>query len=290
MTLSRQELARQALRRSIEVRRAAKLDINRAIDPFDLCDRLGIKVRFVEVSMEGLYKKGKTPRILLSSLRPLVRRVFNCGHEVGHWAFGHGTRLDSLIEGCSRDEFHPDEFLVDTFSGFLLMPPLGVRKAFARRGWKPETATPDQFYTVACSFGVGYDTLIEHCAYSLGMLSRARAEIVGKESPKQIRERILGRATPEPLVVVDTLWELPTIDVEVGTLISLPATVQVEGDLLEEQSLTTMEGRLFRATGTGIGRIVDSARSWAAFVRVTRFQFAGLCSNRHLEDPDHDDE
>jgi Zn-dependent peptidase ImmA (M78 family) len=287
MTLSRRDLAQRALQRSIEVRRQAKVGINGAVDPFELCARLGVKVQFVDVSMEGFYRPGRKPRILLSALRPLVRRVYNCGHELGHWAFGHGSTLDALLEGCARD-FQPEEFLVDTFAGFLLMPPHGVRRAFVRRGWKPATATPEQLYTIACAFGVGYETFLEHCARSLEMLPMQRLEMLLKQPVRKVRESVLARSTPEPLVIVDAFWELPTVDVEIGTLVLLPEGCAVDGAQLELVPHAT--GRLYRATMTGIGRIEDPHRPWAAFVRVTRFQYVGFSTNRHLEDDDHDDD
>jgi len=286
-TISRRDLARRALQRSIEVRRKATVGVNAAIDPFDLSERLGVKVQFVDVSMEGFYKPGRRPRILLSALRPLVRRVYNCGHELGHWAFGHASTLDALLEGCERD-FQPEEFLADTFAGFLLMPPLGVKRAFVRRGWKPETATSEQFYSVACSFGVGYETLIEHCARSLEILPMHRAVVLLKQPVRKIRDSLLARPAPEPLVVIDSFWELRTVDIEIGTLVLLPEGCRLEGSQLEPVSHST--GRLYRARATGIGRIEDPQRAWAAFVRVTRFQFVGFSTNRHLENDEHDDE
>src|SRR5438874_13211824 len=106
--------------------------------------------------MEGTYLKSDPPRILISALRPLFRRVFNCAHELGHHVFGHGSTIDELQEdGQEKPAFEPNEFLVNAFAGFLLMPPLAVRRAFTLRGWRPETATPEQCFIVACSLGVG---------------------------------------------------------------------------------------------------------------------------------------
>jgi hypothetical protein len=78
------------------------------------------------------------------------------------------------------------------------------------------------------------------------------------------------------------------VDVEIGTLVLLPEGCVVEGSQLE--SVPHATGRLYRATATGIGRIEDSKRPWAAFVRVTRFQYVGFSTNRHLENDDDDDE
>ena len=50
----RQSLARSALRKSIEVRRACGLDLESPICIWGVCDQLGLTVRFVELSFEGM--------------------------------------------------------------------------------------------------------------------------------------------------------------------------------------------------------------------------------------------
>src|SRR5690606_23634540 len=132
-------------------------------------------------------------------------RAFSCAHELGHHVFGHGSSIDDMIGSYTdrkRVSFEPAEFLADTFAGFLLMPTLGIRNAFARRGWQASQATPEQIFVVACAFGVGYETLIAHMTFSLGMINRERATILSRASPKSIRQRILGRCETEPLIIV----------------------------------------------------------------------------------------
>ena len=97
----------------------------------------------------------------------------------------------------------PKEFLADTFAGFTLMPTMGLRRAFATRGWKPETATAAQMFTIACDFGVGYGTLLTHLSAGVNMISRARAAALQRVTPKALRADILGALTPEPLIVAD---------------------------------------------------------------------------------------
>src|SRR5262245_48455737 len=129
MTTNRRALAQQAMLKSIEVRTAAGRDLKGPICVYALCDDLGVKVRFVDINMEGMYRGGERPNILLSALRPLPRRVFTCAHELGHHVFGHGSTIDMLVEEAEQDGvFKPREFLVDTFGGFLLMPTVGVRR------------------------------------------------------------------------------------------------------------------------------------------------------------------
>lgn len=96
--------------KSIEVQKEAGLALNSPICIYDLCDRLNVTVRFVDISMEGTYYKGENPRILLSALRPLPRRNFTCAHELGHHVFGHGSTIDDLIEDSEKPKalgLHP---------------------------------------------------------------------------------------------------------------------------------------------------------------------------------------
>jgi Zn-dependent peptidase ImmA (M78 family) len=280
----RQELAQQAMLKSINVRTQAGLDLKSPICIYGLCDKLKVKVRFVDISMEGIYLKGEEPQILLSALRPLTRRNFTCGHELGHHVFEHSSTVDELIENSEKAKnFYPEEFLVDTFAGFLLMPTLGIRKAFASRGWDAASATPLQIFTIACSFGVGYKTLIDHMTYTLSMINRTKAASLLKSTPKSIRQDILGRSSAEPLIIADAHWSLPTLDAEVGSQLLLPSTGEATNDTITIQE-NHPKGRLFRANRPGIVRVFCRDTEWAVFVRVSRYQFVGLSKYRHLEE------
>ena len=295
MTVDFRELAERAMLTAIDVRETWKRDDEGPIDVYSLCHDMSVMVRFVAIpSMEGLYGRGKdgTGVILLPSQRPLPRRAFSCGHELGHHVFGHGSSIDQMI-GMYTDRtgssFDPNEFLVDTFAGFLLMPTLGVRSAFTRRGWKPAEATPEQVFAIACSFGVGYETLIAHMTFSLRMLTRNRAKLLSKDSPKSIRERILGRVCADPMVIVDKEWAMPTVDVEVGTLLLLPINANTDGvGLVIEESRA--EGQLVRASRPGITRVVVPGTSLAMFVRTAKKEFVGLAQYRHLECEEGDED
>ncbi|MDJ0616015.1 MAG: ImmA/IrrE family metallo-endopeptidase [Calothrix sp. MO_192.B10] len=280
----RQALAQKAMHKSIDVRKQAGLDLKSPICIYGLCDKLKVKVRFVDISMEGIYLKGEEPLILLSALRPLTRRNFTCGHELGHHVFGHSSTADELIEDSDKPKaFNPEEFLVDCFAGFLLMPTLGVRKAFVSRGWDAASATPLQIFTIACSFGVGYKTLIDHMTYTLKMISRTKAASLLKSTPKSIRKEVLGYSSAEPLIIADVHWSMPTLDAEVGSLLLLPSTAQATNDIITIQD-NHPQGCLFRANRPGIVRVFCRDSEWAVFVRVSRYQFVGLSKYRHLEE------
>ena len=283
----KQTLAQKAMCKSIDVRRQTGFDLKSPICIYGLCDQLNVGVRFVEISsMEGMYCKEEKPVILLSGLRPFPRRTFTCAHELGHHIFGHGSRVDELIEDSEKSQaFNPDEFLVNSFAAFLLMPTLGLRKAFVDRGWDVACATPIQIFTIACNFGVGYETLINHMTYTLTMLERTQAASLLKVKPKTIRQQILGYLSSEPLIIADEHWSIPTIDAEVGSQLLLPSTAEAANHTITIQA-EHLNGRLFRANRPGIVRVYCRNTNWAVFVRVSRHQFVGLSQYRHLEEPE----
>ena len=288
---SRRALATQSMQAAAATRAKANLDQAGPICIYGLCETLGIVVRFNNFNMEGMYQRGLPPRIHLSARRPLPRRTYNCAHELGHHVFGHGSSIDELREDAKAQPWEdPKEFLADTFAGFILMPIIGLRRAFSVRSWTLETATPAQILTVACEFGVGYATLLTHLSASVNILSRGRAAALRRVTPKALRMDILGALTPEPLIVADHHRTAPTLDAEVKTLLLLPPGAEVTGGgLAFERDLAT--GRLFRALKPGIFQA--SAGEWAVFVRVAPVQknepygYVGLARYRHLEeDPD----
>jgi Zn-dependent peptidase ImmA (M78 family) len=283
-SFNRRALATQALQAAVATRAKAKLDQAGPICIYGLCEMLGLTVRFNNINMEGMYQRGPQPRIHLSARRPLPRRAYNCAHELGHHVFGHGSSIDELREDSKvRPWEDPKEFLADTFAGFILMPIMGLRRAFAARSWTPETATPVQLFTVACEFGVGYTTLLTHLSAGLNMLSRGRAGALQRVTPKALRVNILGALAPEPLIVADRYRTAPTLDAEVKMLVLLPHGTEVAGDgLAFERDLAN--GRLFRAVRPGIVQTSAEAGAWAAFVRIASEAYVGLAQYRHLED------
>lgn len=289
MTTSvRTDLAKAALEKSLEIREEHGYDFRSPLCAYELADRARVKVQFVDdVSMEGVYAALAKPTILISALRPLARRAFTCAHELGHHFFSHGSTIDELREEAKDGMFQPNEFLVDAFAGFLLMPAQGIKRAFSSRSIDPATATPEQIYTVASWFGVGYETLVAHLAHSLRHITAARADVLGKSKLPQIRERILGFAAKEPLVIADRQHALGTLDAEVGTLVLLPPGATTDSDQIEPVK-DTVSGRVFRALRSGLARASIPGENWGVVVRVSRFQYAGLAQYRHLEETDGD--
>lgn len=284
----RTPLAVQALEKSLEVREEYGYDFRSPLCAYELADRASVKVQFVDdVSMEGVYVALTKPTILLSSLRPLARRAFTCAHELGHHVFGHGSTIDQLRDDVERGIFSPNEFLADTFAGFVLMPAQGVKRAFAIRGLAAPTATPEQVFAVASSLGVGYQTLIGHMEYSLRYIKTPRANLLRKSNLTQIRRRLLGFSATEPLVMADQHHAHGTLDAEVGMLVLLPHGAAADSNGIEPLQ-DTPNGTVFRAIYPGLVRVSLPDHDWGVVVRVSRKEYAGLAKYRHLEEVDGD--
>jgi Zn-dependent peptidase ImmA (M78 family) len=283
------KIVQHALTTALKIRQKAKVRLTDALCIYDFAEANGIaEVRFIDIpSLEEFYWKDSR-MIIVSSLRPAGRQAYNCAHGFGHHVFGHGT----CIAGVPSDEtgtrkFDPNEFLVDCFAGFLMMPSSTVSHGFTARGWQPRGCTPLQVYTVAAWLGVGYSTLVQHLRDVLKFVSRAHAETLFKAKPKQLRARLVGRETSENVVVVDPHWTGRPVDIEVGDLILLTPGMSFRGDCLEPVEERT-DGTILRGIAPGAnGQLACAETGWGAFVRVARRGYIGRNRFRHLEDPDH---
>ena len=283
--MNRKTIIRKAIAKALRMRRSAGYCLKKSICVYDLAQRLGIEVRFLDIpSMEGMYHRAPKPHIILSSLRPPGRRAFTCAHELGHHSYDDGTHVDEFVEQWERPRFDPKEFAADCFAGALLIPKMAVERAFALRNWSISRCTPGQIYVVSNYFGVGYTTLLHHLRDALSLLPGPRAEQLLKVTPRRAQSLSLGWETLETVWIVDEYWLGRPIDVEVGDLIFVLGQPCPEGRCVEHVA-DRDGGRLFRAQQPGIGRLEDSS-GWSAFTRVSRREFVGRNLFRHQEEVD----
>lgn len=260
-----------------------------AFDIFDLSESLGIEVRFAKIaSMEGMYIKRDVPILLVAAERPTGRQRFTCAHELAHHVFSHGSRIDELFEpGNPGGPKSQDELLADMFAGFLLMPKSAVNRAFAVRGQNMATCEPRDVFGIANWLGVGYATLVNHLHYGLNLIPHSRLQELTRQTPKSIREHVLGSPTPNDLIVVDSHWTGRPIDVQVDDLVLAPENSRFEGRAVD--AISKSRGRmLFQARAPGVGRLSLSGEGWASFLRVSRKHFEGRSVFRHLEEVEDD--
>jgi Zn-dependent peptidase ImmA (M78 family) len=282
------DLARLGLTEALYIRKENKIKLYEPMCPYDLAEKLGIRVFFDAMpSMEGAYINDEPPRIILSTLRPAGRKSYNCAHEIGHHVFNHGSRIDELFENPNKIQKNRDEFLADVFAGFLLMPKLAVSYGFSQRRWLSNDFTPEQAFIVSGWLGVGYTTLINHICYSLRLISSNRVKELCRVPPKKIKRNLFGRDIEENVLLVDRYWTGRPIDIQVGDLIIFQENVILDEKMFNPMSVFS-EKREFRGLHPGIGRFYNNDESWSAFVRVSRKEYTGQARFRHLEDPEHE--
>lgn len=279
---NRDGLARVAVTEALRLRSRHGRAGDHPICPIDLALDEGVEVRFASIpSLEGMYTpEGRA--IVVGSLRPRGRRAFTCAHELGHDAFGHGLRIDELLDDNTATNRKDDtEFVADRFAAALLMPKLAVLQAFVIRGWQIGSCTPAQAFSIAGLLGVGYTTLIGYLAGTLAVIDQAKATRLRKVAPKTIRAELVGADVPGGLVVVDEFWRGRPVDVEVGDLVVVPDGASVSGEALE-----LVRECLFKATAPGTARV--ACGSLDVVVRVMRLNYTGLAVYRHLQEVDDD--
>ncbi len=276
------EISRQGLSAALKIRSRVGVDKKDPVCAFDLAAKLGIEVRFVSGNSFGGMFSRTSNVILIPSQRPPGRRAMTCAHEIGHWFFRHGSRIDPLdSEAIHRLPF--EDRLSNALAQGLLMPPWAVRNEFHVRSLDPRTCGPIGIYRVANQLGVAYEALVRQLQQTLGMINRASAKSLLNIAPAQIRAEILGSEDSRHLVIVDTAWHAIPVDLEVGDFIIVPA-----GTLLGSTHLGTVGagqyGSILQALSPGISDATILSKNWAVFIRVSRREFTGLSMYRHLEE------
>jgi Zn-dependent peptidase ImmA (M78 family) len=274
-----------AIRRASEIRLQLGLSLFQPINIYDVCEKLEVDVKFVDVDMEGLYVSLRSaPTILLSRLRPFPRRVFTCGHELGHHVFNHGFKVDILSDDSADPvDKSNDEKLVDAFAAALLMPIAGIQAEFKKRKLDFASATTVDFFTISSLFGVGYETLIRHCKMN-NLITTAKAEGSLKLSPAKIFKQEFGDVEDKSFFkIIDGKSTGMSIDLEVSNYIVLPDDFLVDNEFLEEIKDSRL-GMLYKAKKSGISNVYSFTTESAYFVRIQPKNYIGLAAYRHFED------
>ncbi|MCX6641983.1 MAG: ImmA/IrrE family metallo-endopeptidase [Candidatus Bathyarchaeota archaeon] len=278
------ELARQGLSGALKARLQAGSTKKDPVCVYDLAAKLGLEVRFIGgKSFGGMYSKISNV-ILIPSLRPPGRRSMTCAHEIGHWFFGHGSRLDAVDDEDFSDN-SVDDRLANFFGHNLLMPPWTVKYEFHLHSLDPRTCGPIGIYKIANQLGVAYGGLVRQLHQTLHAISRVTAKNLLDIAPAQIRADILSITETKHLVIADTTWHSVPIDLEVGDYAILPLGADVDDKHLRPIQEGNL-GLVLQATSPGISNASVPSRDWATFIRVSRREFTGLSMYRHLEEAD----
>jgi Zn-dependent peptidase ImmA (M78 family) len=285
----RLELARIGMARAMEARFEAGFESDGSVPAWIIAERLGVPVRYVDIDMDGMYRREPSPRILVSAQRPLARRNFTCGHELGHHVFGHGTTLEESQARASEADYNdPNEYLANSFAAHLLMPVLGIRNAFARRGITAEAATATEILTVATEYGVGYETLINQLTYAFRDITWTRHETLLAER-RRLGKTLFPTAETGPVMMLDYATRLETLDIEIDHFVFAPKDIVHDDDVLSVVG-STETSRVFRAVRCGAVELSNERKSWCLTLRVAKKRFVGLARFKFLSDDEGDDD
>lgn len=275
-------LLRAAAKEALRLRGRVGIPRAAPVQVYDLCENLGIEVRLLELpSFEGMVAASRTATILLSALRPKGRRAFTCAHELGHWALGHGVRIDEMVD-LQREETltDVDELAADAFASHLLMPRAAVLYAISQRGLTTESMDANSWFEISQWLGVGYTTLLVHAEKALRLLSRRQATELRKVRPKSLRTTLYGQPCSD-LFIVDQNWTYRPVDVEVGDVLRLPTRSSVETHLLSP-TRHNEDFTFYAATAPGVGRMLIGEEQTGIYVRIQNARFTGRATYRHM--------
>ena len=277
-------LNRIALRAAIETRMRLSIDQEDPICIYDVAQKLELEVKFQGgSSFGGMYFKDRET-VIVPALRPPGRQALTCAHEMGHWRFKHGTRIDEASE-IQGELKNPDERVATLYASYLLMPREAVDRAFSRRKMLPQSCSPIGVYEVSGQLGVGYATLIHHLRWSVRRISAGHARELLKINPKELRAQVLGDCESQHLIIASKVWEKVPVDLRVGDYAVLPHAAVVEGTSVELVGSCSI-GKIIRAILPGRSRAECVKSGWACFIRVCRMNYVGQSRFRHEEDPD----
>lgn len=283
---TRKQLILKAAARAEMVRIQCNIEKSSSVDPIAVAEQRGCEVRYMSIpSLEGVYSIMPRPAIILGSERPAGRRAFTCAHELAHHEFGHGIRLDEIKLGQRNKDFDPNEFLADMFAATLLMSQASVRHAIKVRNINTEKIDPLQIFQLACFFGVGYNTLIEHMVLTLRLLSQEKSESLKRVQPKNIKSQF-GIKPQSELIFVDEFWCHRAVDLEVGDILVLPKTCMVENNSYVSEYSSIERLQSFEAISRGYSRAFKADSEWAINIRIAPKQYQGLARYRFLNDPE----
>jgi Predicted Zn peptidase len=270
------------------VRIKCGIDQRASIDPISVAELCGCIVWYLSLpSLEGTYSPKPRAVIVVGSERPAGRRTFTCMHELGHHEFGHGIRLDELKTGIKNSVYDPHEFIADVFAANLLMSKASILYALKIRALDPTKLEPMSIFRLSSFFGVGYSTIIDHMALTLGLLNQQQQTALKKTRPKDLKARYGGTPQSE-VVIADGFWHGRAVDMEVGDLLVLhQGTVVEDNPRMIKKDL--VDGHpTYVATSRGYARAFNESDGWAINIRIAPKQYEGLAQYRFLDDPEED--
>jgi Zn-dependent peptidase ImmA (M78 family) len=271
------DLFRTAAKSALRMRSDAGYPLDQPCNVYDLIAKHGLDLQFFAVpTLEGMYlEDGKTKRICISAFRPPGRQRYTAGHEVGHFALGHGTKVDTIEElRETSSELDLEERLAEMFSSCLTMPRSAVYAASSARKIDIRRPDPAQIYRLSLWLGVGFATLVRHLFHSIESISYTQMEQLLKIQPRTIKGELIGTKTTKEVFELDGFWDGKSADGQVGDFfLGIAHTT--------ESFLRPVHDGLFVAVAPGQGH-VKLPSGCGVQVRIARENFVGFYDYRYL--------
>ena len=272
-------LAKQAVYEASRLRILNNIDPSQGLCPFDLGRKLGISMRLVPIpNLEGMYSINPNPAIIIGSKRPLGRRRYTCGHELGHHVFGHGFRIDEIDESNSSS-LSPEEYIAQRFSAALLMPKIAIDATFSKKGWDIKNGNPEQFFIVAQELGVGYEALITNLEVNTRQLSTQQAGKLKKVHLPSLRKLVAGFEVDSNVFYISKSCARSKLDIEIGDILILSESVNIESPCVQKFVKPKI---YFKGIAPG-STVIKFASGKSCELRVNRREFYGLAHYMYLE-------
>jgi hypothetical protein len=266
-------------RKALQTRLSFGYPLDSPCDVYELVSREGLGLKFSNTStLAGMFlNDGVSGEIVVSALRPSGYQRFTAAHELGHFVFGHGARVDGEIEAKTGDS--EEEAIADAFARHVLMPQRAVAKGLAMVGANSANCSSTQAFSVASWLGVGYTTLIQQMRWTLSMITSLQFHELNSKQPQQIKRNLVptvqwsGRRELWPLA---PWWQGTRVHLQIGDVVT---------------GLPTMSSPLFDfcdgyAIAKSCGQTqVDLGGANVVHLSIARADFVGLYKFRYLEEP-----
>jgi Zn-dependent peptidase ImmA (M78 family) len=198
------DVHRVAEERSLDIRGRLQLGIQPIDDIVAVLDNLGLTV-FVQPwggdgPLGAFLPRGDRSYVFLNGDQTLPRLRFSGAHELGHFVFSDGPRLDGDEQFGSEDRAI-EERRANSFAASFLLPRDGIRLAFEDL----TKVTGEGVVRLATQFGVSYE-MATYRLHNTGLINAAKRDRLIDE-----RAAVL---TPEFRRRIGPMWYLPREYVE----------------------------------------------------------------------------
>lgn len=172
------------------------------INPLQIAEDHNISVVLKKLDkLLGAFVRNPEPGILVNTDRPAGLFHMTCAHELGHFAMGHGSMADEIVE--YNQSAKPEEGEADAFAYALLAPRWLLAHTLRSRGVDTgQLENPALLYQLSLRLGLSYAALIS---------TLVRIKRFGYVEGQALRDKQPQRAKASQLINGHTLERIQDI-------------------------------------------------------------------------------